>query len=1125
MSSLFDQISALSPEKRELFELMLIDEGIDLSEIAILPQKPKDNHIPVSFAQQRLWFLDQLEPGNSLYSIPAAVKIKGNFNKEAFNKSINTIIKRHSVLRTAFIAIDGSPAQVISAEMDIKIPEVDLSGLDKQELDSQLNEIIISQTEKPFDLQTTPLIRASFLNLSKDETIVVLTIHHIVSDGWSMGVIISEIKELYPAYCLNKSITLPELPVQYADYAIWQRKWFRGNVLDKQITYWKNQLKDIPPLIEIPTDRPRPASRTYRGDHIIFNIEKEKVQKLEDFSLKQDATMFMTILSVFQVLLHRYTGQNDICVGSPIANRNRAEVAGLIGFFVNTLVMRGDLSGNPAFSFFLERMKKTILDAYANQDLPFEMMVEAVNPNRALNHSPLFQVMFVYNNTTENAITLPDLEISLIDIESRTSKFDIIMNLTETENILQGKLEYNTDLFNRDTMERLIGHFKVLIDSIIISPLSKISDLRMLTGEEFTHITTILNKPESWYDCGKFVHKLFEEQVEKSPSAVALVADKKELSFEELNTRSNRLARYLIRNDVLPGTFVGLSVNRVPELIIGILGILKAGGTYLPLDPGYPEERIRFMLEDSAAKFVLTQEQIAKNFPSSNAELICLDTLWPEISQENDGNPDIKVTNDPPAYIIYTSGSTGTPKGVLISHQAIANHCCDMIDHYEIKPDDHILQFASFNFDASVEQILPTLISGARLVLRDDEIWPTIDFHKKIEKFDLSVINLPTAYWQQLALDWSSHPEWLPKNRLRLVIIGGDRMSGDTLELWRKTSLSDIRLLNAYGPTETTITASTYEIPRDFRGTNISIGRPRANREFYILDSNLYPVPVGIPGELHIGGSALAVGYLNQHELTAEKFIKNPFGKENGSLLYKTGDLARYLSDGNIEFLGRVDNQVKIRAFRIELGEIEAALNQCSGVSRSIVTAREDSPGTKRLIAYYITERNQDLPVTELRGAIHKRLPDYMIPSAFIRVDQFPLSPAGKIDRGALPVPENLRPDLESAFVIPRTPTEKKIAAIAGQLLKIDKIGVYDNFFELGGHSMLATQFISRLRESFNVEIPLRSVFENPTVDGMMRVITESQSLGEDQEELENILSELEGLSEEEVQKIINSGE
>ncbi|MGD9488077.1 MAG: amino acid adenylation domain-containing protein [Calditrichaceae bacterium] len=1125
MNSLFEQISTLSPEKRELFELMLIDEGIDLSEIVILPRQSKDKSVPVSFAQQRLWFLDQLEPGNSLYSIPAAVKIRGNFNKEAFKNSINTIIKRHSVLRTVFSQNDGSPSQIIAGKLKIDLPEIDLSGIDKKEIHSRVNEVILSETEKPFDLQTGPLIRALLLKLSVDETIVILTVHHIVSDGWSMGVIISEIKALYPAYCLNKPVSLPELPVQYADYAVWQRKWFRGKVLEQQITYWKNQLKDVPPLIELPTDRPRPASRTYRGDHIIFNIEMEKVQKLEDFCLKQDVTMFMTLISVFQALLHRYSGQSDICVGSPIANRNRAEVAGLIGFFVNTLVMRGDLSENPAFTSFLERMKHTILNAYANQDLPFEMLVEAVNPNRALNHSPLFQVMFVYNNTPENAVTLPGLEVSLIDIESRTSKFDIIMNLTETENILQGKLEYNTDIFNRDTMERFIEHFKVLIDGILINPLSKISDLPMLTGEEFRYLTTVLSKPEAWYDSEKFVHELFEAQAEKSPQAIALIADQNQLSYEELNTRANCLARYLIRKGVLPGTFVGVSVNRTPDLIIGILGILKAGGTYLPLDPGYPKERIRFMLEDSSAKFVLTQERIAKTFPTSQCELICLDSRWPDISKENSRNPEINLTKDLPAYIIYTSGSTGTPKGVLISHQAIANHCCDMKDYYKITPEDHILQFASFNFDASVEQILPTLTGGARLVLRDDEIWPTIEFHNKIRQFDLSVINLPTAYWQQLALDWASHPEWLSKNRLRLVIIGGDRMSSDTLELWQKTPLSGVRLLNAYGPTETTITASAYDIPQTFKGTNIPIGRPRANREFYILDNQLRPLPVGIPGELHIGGNALAIGYLNQPELTAEKFINNPFGKESGILLYKTGDLARYLPDGNIEFLGRADNQVKIRAFRIELGEIEAALNQCGGISRSIVTAIEDSSGVKRLIAYYINGKNQDLPVKELRGSIQKRLPDYMIPSAFIRMDQFPLSPAGKIDRRALPVPDNLRPELESAFVTPRTPTEKKIAGIAGQLLKIEKIGVYDNFFELGGHSMLATQFISRLRESFNVEIPLRSVFENPTVDGMMRVITESQSMGEDQKELDNMLAELESLSEEEVQKIINTGE
>ncbi len=1129
MSSLYEQIASLPPEKRELFELMLQEQGVDLSEVMIVPQKRDTNQFPLSYSQQRLWFLDQLEPGSSLYNIPSVIRLNGSLNVEALVKSFNEVVKRHEVLRTTFTTVDNNPIQVIAETLNIQTPVIDLQNIPEAERDEEITKLAVEEANKSFNLQEGPLLRVTLLKLKNIEHVLMFTVHHIVSDNWSTGLFVHEILRLYEAFSNNKPSPLPDLTVQYADFSFWQRKWLKGKTLEKQVDYWKEALAGIPPVLEMPLDRPRPSYQTYNGDFITFTLSKEVTNALNDLSRKEDVTLFMTLLTAFQTLLFRYSGQNDICVGSPIANRNRAETEQLIGFFINTLVLRAGLSDNPAFNELLAQIKETMLGAYAHQDLPFETLVEELHPERDMSHSPLFQVMFVLNNAPVETLQLAGLKFDLIEIENKSAKFDLILNITETDQTLAGKLEFNTDLYNHSTMERFIEHFNILINGVIADPQMRVSDLPLLTKDERQTILSNWNLPPKIYDEKLCIHELFQNQAGLTPEAAALTANGQKLTYKELNDKSNQLANHLIKTGFKTGTIAGICAERSAEMIIGLIAVLKAGGVYLPLDPGYPKERLDYMLEDSEAPYLLTQQSLLNEFSERGLKIISLDSDWGKIETESAANPGTKINPGDAAYIIYTSGSTGKPKGVLVGHKAIANHCCDMRDYYELSVDDNVLQFAALNFDASLEQILPTLISGASLVMRDEEIWATSEFHKKVNEHSLTVINLPTAYWRQLANEWSKSPELIPQNLLRLIIIGGDLMGIEALNQWQKTQMNGVRLLNAYGPTETIITATTFEIPADFnQKTNYSripIGKQRANREIYVLDSFGNPVPVGAPGELHIGGGTMAKGYLNRPELTAEQFIANRFNQKPGERLYKTGDLVRFLPNGNLEFLGRVDQQVKIRGFRIELGEIETALRQFPAIDEAVVIALEDKPGEKRLAAYYVSKENTDPSINELRSFLKNKLPEYFIPSVFMALDSMPLSPAGKINRKALPKPDQERPELSAVYVEPRTPTEEKLADIVKEVLDIKRVGIYDNFFELGGHSMLGTQVISQIRDIFEVEVPLRALFENPTVEGIAHAITEIQAEAQDEEDLEQMLDELENLSDEEVERMLREEE
>ncbi|HGY55115.1 MAG TPA: amino acid adenylation domain-containing protein [Caldithrix abyssi] len=1117
MSSIYEQIASLPPEKRELFEMMLMEQGVDLSQIMIVPQKRDGKPFPLSYSQQRLWFLDQMEPGSPLYNIPSALRVHGRLDADALRRSFNEIIRRHEVLRTTFATENDQPVQIIADKLEIDVPVIPVEEDNPQKAEEAVHRLAVEEALQPFDLQKGPLLRVKLLRLKEDDHVMLVTMHHIVSDNWSTGLFVHEFLQLYPAFAAGKPSPLPDPAVQYADFAFWQRKWLSGKTLENQVSYWREKLAGLPPVLDLPTDRPRPAYQTYNGDYITFPIDGKLTEHLQELARKEDVTPFMILLAAFDILLAKYSGQEDIPVGTPVANRNRSETENMIGFFVNTLVLRADLSGNPSFTALLKQVKEATLGALAHQDVPFETLVEALQPERDMSHPPLFQVMFVLNNAPVAELELPGLRFELMEIENKTAKFEIILNITERKDGLSGKLEFNTDLYNRETMQRLIEHYLRLLEAAVKNPGAPLSELDILSEEE-KNVLLELARPPRIYNESLCIHNMFEQTAKKTPAAVALRVADEALTYETLNKQANQLAHYLLQNGLQCGQFVGVCAERSSGMLVSLLAVLKAGGIYLPLDPNYPADRLNYMLEDSGADFLITQEKFVSTFSTDRRNVVLLDGHREKIEAGESTNPEVKLNGDDPAYIIYTSGSTGKPKGVIVQHQAIADHCADMRDHYKLTAEDNVLQFAALNFDASLEQILPPLITGATVVMREEEIWPPADFHRKVEEYDLTVINPPTAYWAQLAGEWAAHPERVPHNRVRLVIVGGDRMRSDALEKWQRTAMKDVPLLNAYGPTETVITASTYEIPPDFDAPSLPIGRQRANREFYVVDRHLKLVPRGIPGELLIGGSALARGYHNRPDLTGERFIANPFGKGR---VYRTGDLVKWNADGQLEFLGRVDQQVKIRGFRIELGEIESLLQSHEAVKEAVVAAKEDEEGEKKLVAYYVAAGDSAPTAQELRDFLKKELPDYMVPAIYMPLDTMPLSPAGKINRNALPEPESLRAQIQTEYVAPRTPSEEKLAEMVKEVLKIEKVGVFDNFFELGGHSMMATQVVSRIRDEFDVELSLRTLFENPTIDGIARAITEEQAAMQDEEELEKMLDELEGLSDEEIKRML----
>lgn len=1060
-------------------------------EASSIPRTARNGSAPLSFGQQSFWFLDSLTPNTSLYNIFRALRLRGRLEVSALRQALDGLMARHESLRTVFASVNGQPVQVVVEDQKFQLSETDLLHLPSAARELELQNLLKTEVQVPFDLAHGPLVRATLFRLDAEENVLLLSMHHIVADDWSMGIFSRELEKLYDGFVSNQPFQLPDLPIQYADFAQWQHAESQKSSLEKQLQYWKQQLAGAPPLLELPTDRQRPSGPTFRGAHHALTLPVELRDQLVKLSQHEGVSLFMVLLAAFQTLLAQYSGQEDIVVGSPIAGRNRLETENLIGHFINTLVLRTSLSGDPTFSELVGRVRDVALGAYAHQETPFEKLVEELQPERNLSYTPLFQVMFVFQNASPSELNLSGLAITTEELNNETAPLDLTLEARETAAGVRCVFEYKTDLFDNTTIERIAERFQLLLEKVVVDPAQNISSVSPLTESERTQLLVDWNSTSRDYPRHLCVQQLFEAQVEQTPNSVAVVFRNESLTYLELNKRANQLAHHLRACGVGAETLVGLCVERSIEMVVGVLGILKAGGAYVPLDPNYPRARLNLILADAGVSLVLAQEKVSDVLSDFGGTVLYLDAEWQNIAEQNTDNPSPVATAKSLAYVIYTSGSTGTPKGVMITHRSLVNFTINARIDYALSVSDRVLQFASLSFDTSAEEMFPCLTSGATLVLRTEEMLNSVsEFLQTCDDWAITVLDLPTAYWHEIAAEFERVKLPLPEG-LRLLIIGGERALPKRLSIWQQRTGSKIRLVNTYGPTEATIVATKWDASvseLDEPPNRLPIGRPLANTTVYLLDHKLNLVPVGAPGELHIGGDGLARGYLNRPELTSEKFIPNPFNADPEARLYKTGDLARYLPDGNIEYLGRIDDQVKLRGFRIELGEIETALRQHSTVRDSVVVAREDSPGNKRLVAYLVPFAGAKIEIKELRAFLQGRLPEYMVPAAMVEMAELPLTPNGKLNRRALPAPD-YDAQLQESYVAPQTPVEELLCGIWAEVLKVSRVGVNDNFFELGGHSLLATQVVSRVLQTFGEHVPLRALFEAPTVSKLAEKI------------------------------------
>ncbi len=1047
----------------------------------ILEKIDRENKLPLSFSQQRFWLINQFTPDSSVYNEYAAlIRLEGILNTAALQQSFNEILRRHEALRTNIVVVDEQPVQKIRPHTPLNIPVVDLQGLDPQTQTAKIQEAI-AQAQQPFNLEQDLLIRIQLLCLEELEHILMVTIHHLVYDGWSQGIFVKELSTLYNSFCNNQPSPLNPLTIQYADFAHWQREWFQGDILQSQLDYWQQQLSGSLPILKLPTDRPRSPKQTYRGTRYQRSLPKSLTEEMEALSKSENVTPFMTWLAAFKTLLYRYTQQEDLLIGSPIANRNKPEIAGLIGCFVNTIVLRSQLSGDSTFLELLTQVSKVTLGAYAHQDLPFEKLVEQLHPERDLSISPLFQVMFAFQNNSIDPWNLQDLTVTELEVEHQTAKFDLTLFIESTPEGLVGVWEYNRDLFAAATVERMAEHFQTLLVAIVSDPHQSISTLPMLTSTEQNQLLKELNNTQVEYPKFQSIAELFVAQVERTPDTIAVIFENQQLTYRELNEYSDRLADYLRQLGVKPEVLVGICVERSLLMVIGLLAILKAGGAggaYVPLDPAYPPSRLAFILEDAQISLLLTQEKLLEIIPENNAKTICLDQWYTQPtsflkSPELITNQQVKASNL--AYIIYTSGSTGKPKGVSIEHHSAVTLIQWAKTVFTPEELSGVLASTSICFDLSVFELFVPLSCGGKVILAENALQlPTLKAANQV-----TLINtVPSAIAQLFKI------EGIPTS-VRTINLAGEALSNQLVQkLYQLPHLE--KVFNLYGPSEDTTYSTFALIPKGAERIP-PIGCPLSNTQCFVLDSHLQIVPKGVPGELYLGGEGLARGYLNRPDLTASKFIANPFS-ETTDRLYKTGDLVRYLDDGKLEYLGRLDHQVKIRGFRIELGEIEATLNKYPHVETAILVVREDN-GDKRLVAYLVSNQQPVPSINQLRAFLGNYIPEYMIPSNFVFLEKLPLTPNGKVDRRALPAPEKNALDTNNSLVAPRDNWEMKLLKIWQKILNTDSIGVKDDFFELGGHSLLAVSLMAEIKQQFGQTLPLTMLFQKNTIEQLARVL------------------------------------
>ncbi len=1079
------------------------------------PAVTHDGPPPLSFAQQRLWFLDQYETERPVYNIPLRMPLQGSVDARAVEAAVREIVRRHAALRTTFRVVDGQPVQHVAPPGDFPVPLIDLRGLPEDERRRELDRLAAAEHEHRFDLVRGPLFRASLVRAGNTEHVLLLTTHHIVSDGWSMGILLREFDQLYAAFSSGRPSPLPELTLQYGDFARRQRDELRGEKLEALIEFWRRKLADAPPTIELPTDRPRPKLQTFNGETQLFRVPKPVAQQLAELGRKSGVTTFMTLLAAFEVLLARWTGRTDIVLGTPIANRNRAEIEPLIGFFVNTLVLRTDLSGDPTFRELLQRVREVTLEAYAHQDLPFEKLVEELQPERDPAHTPVIQVLFALQNlpTMANGMAGDPGDSDEPTVIAGNARFDMSLFMAEVDNGLVGELEYNRDLFDTATITRLIARFQRALAALASEPEQRIADLPLMDEAERRALEAAWSGPRT--DVPRVgAHALFEARARANPHEAAAVFGERRMSYGELDERANRFARYLQANGVGPEVRVGMCLDRSFDMLVTILGIWKAGGTYVPLDPAYPAARLAFMLEDSRTALVVTREGLRDRLPPSQARVVVLEAEREAIASYENGAPPCAASDENLAYLIYTSGSTGRPKGVAMAHRPLVNLVEWQAKADALRPGARVLQFMALSFDVSLQEMFFAWTSGGTLVLVDDEQRGDFDAlaaviaAQSVERMFLPPVALPGVLD---ALLNAGRPL-----ALREIVCVGEQLTLTPVTL-RALAQLDVGLRNHYGPSETHVcTDYPFAGPHSTWPAVPPIGRPIDNTRAYVLDDGLRPVPVGIVGELYMGGDCVARGYLDRPALTAERFLPDPFGAP-GARMYKTGDRVRLLPNGDLAFLGRLDQQVKVRGFRIETAEIEAVLLEFPGVRHAtVIDHRDPVSGIVSLAAYLVAAPGAAAGSAELRRFLAERLPQHMIPAAFVTLDVLPLTPSGKVDRRALPAPEASQ-HAEHTLVPPRSALEAAIAAIWREVLGAGEVGAEDNFFELGGHSLLATQVVSRLRREFAVDVPLRRMFEQPsTVAKLARTVVASLAEALPASEVERAFDEVERLTDEE---------
>ncbi len=1083
------RVAGLSREDRLHLLAQVQDRLAEADEVSSIPHRTSSDSIPQSFAQQRLWFFDRLAPNTPAYNVPYATKLTGKLHIPVLEDALAGVIDRHAILRTTFAMIDGNPVQLICSAVPFSLRLIELNHLPAMHRLSEAHRLATAEARQPFDLARGPLLRVALLRLDAQEHVLLLTLHHIIFDAWSVQVFFRELAALYEAFSAGRPPPLPELPIQYADYAVWQRERSGNDVFKTQLAYWKRQLAGAPPVLALPTDRPRPPARSYRGAVHTFAFPTALTTALRRLSQREAVTLFMAVFAAFQVLLARYTGQDDIVIGIPVANRTQPETEDLIGFFVNTLALRTDLSGNPSFRELLGRVRKAALDAYSHQDLPFEQLVEALQPERDLSYTPLCQVVFQLREAPIVPATLGDLAVYVIPVETAAAKFDLSVNFEIVAEGLAGDITYDTDLFDANTIARLTGHLQTLLAGIVADPNRRLSELPLLTPTEQRQVLEEWNATAAQYPQDRCVHELFEAQVERTPDAVALVLDDQHLTYRELNARANQLAHHLRELTVGPEVLVGLCAERSLEMVIGLLGILKAGGAYVPLDLGYPSDRLAFMFADAQAPVLLTQERLVGRLPIQGARPLRLDADWEAIARHGTENLASGATAENLAYVIYTSGSTGRPKGTLIPHRGLVNYLSWCTQAYAVADGQGAPIHSSIAFDLTITGLFAPLLVGRTVHLLPDGHGVEALSKALRRRPGFSIVKITPAHLQLLR---QQMPPQDAVGGARAFVIGGETLKAESTAFWQEV-VPETALINEYGPTETVVGCCVYRVPpgRHTMGA-IPIGRPIANTQLYVLDRYLQAVPIGVPGELYIGGDGLARGYLDRPGLTAERFVPHPFSTIPGARLYRTGDLARYLPTGDLECLGRIDNQVKIRGFRVELGEIEAILSAHPAVQQSVVVVREDAPGDRRLVAYVVSQPPQATS-NELHCYVKERLPDYMVPSSVVLLDALPLTVHDKVDYQRL-LASNLgiQPARGTACVAPRNAMERAVATTWQSILAIEMVGAHDNFFDLGGHSLSLLRVQSALAELIGRAVSVVDLFQYPTVSSLAQYLTQA---------------------------------